>query len=216
VNNDVMWLELPYISKDPTFDNAYRYTHQGYLITGYVYSNLIDAYKSYKELKIFAENLSKDTYVAVDFQLDNDDTWYKIEDYFDESPISERYITTAKGITGKRIRLRIWFYTNDASKTPLLKAYVVDTVVQATVKYSYTFNYRIVNNDVNLLGEQEDISGYDKQKIIDEWAANLTPLIMYSAKSRFNDKAVFISPTASNVMKAIDDGYVESIILIER
>lgn len=217
LNNDVIYMKLPYMVSKPLQDENFEYCHDGYIITGYMYSSMMDAYKIYRSVKLFTENLEEDNiYIEVDYQLDGDTNWHMIDEQYVVSPMEEHAISEMQGVNGKRIRLRIRFHTNDENITPIMKACVVESIIVSDIKYSYTFNYRNKQGDKNLLGEIEDISAEDKQDIIDYWAENLVPLYMRANKERFDKKYVFASPTTSSVSAANEDNYIENILLIER
>ena len=215
IGNDIAYLIMPSYTTNPLHDKKYRYYHEGHIVTGYMYSSLMDAYKIYQSLKIFAENLDTNTYIEVDYQTDDETEWKMIEGIYDKTPMKELPLS-GEGVTGKRIRFRIRFYTNDSRKTPIVRAVVLESIVIATVKYSYSFNYRNYNNDVNLLGEIEDIDIQERQELIDYWAEHAIPLTMMSNKTKYDNKKVFISPTSTTNVKTKDEGYIENIVLIER
>lgn len=216
VGSDLIWLPMPSLTIDPTKDNNYRYTHEASLITGYIYSGMVDAYKFYQSFKIFAESLvTNSQFIEIDYQADNESVWTELNGVFDKSPMSEQNLRENYGVTGKRIRFRVRMSTTDNSKTPIVKVLVVENVSRVKVKYSYSFMYRMKDDDMDLQ-ENHEKDADDRQAVIDEWAENMTPLVLRSQHKRYDNKTVFIDPTQTSLIAETQESYIERITMVER
>lgn len=217
VGNDIIWLPFPSLTLDPTKDSNYRFTHYGVFVSGWMYVGMVDAFKFFKSLKLFAEDLeSEEQFVEAEYQIDSDtDEWIPLATPFDTSPVQEIDLKETFGVEGKRLRFRLHLHTNDNSKTPLIKTTVVENISQVAVKYSYGFIYRVADFDYNLLGERVELTAEEFQQQVDEWAANLTPLYMRGWRKRFDEKTVFIDPTQSNPIYENSEGYIEKLTIVE-
>lgn len=216
VGNDIIWIPFPSLTLDPTKDSNYRYTHYGTWTSGWMYVSMADAYKFFKSVKLFTEDLSSEAQtVEADYQVDDETTWTPLENDFYSSPVQEQDLKEGLGLAAKRIRIRLHLLSNDNTKTPLIKTTVVENISQVAVKYSYAFTYRVLDNDHNLLGAKTEISAEDFQDIVDGWAANLTPLQMNGWRKRFHGKVVYIDPTQSKPISEAKEGYIERLTVVE-
>ena len=120
------------------------------------------------------------------------------------------------GISAKRLRYRLRLQTNDKSKTPFIKAVVMKTVIKVATKYCYAMSCRNLADDVNLRDELEDITPWDRLKILTEWANNATALHMHAFTDPFDDKVVFVDPpTFMNLREMQRPGNLIQITLNE-
>jgi hypothetical protein len=106
------------------------------------------------------------------------------------------------GLAGKRICIRLRFYTTDATQTPVLLAFVLEVVSRITVKRMYSLPARIADNDVNLLGQPDDIkTAEEKLALIDSWTNDATTsmLLMHAADPLFDNRLVFLQPTGERL-----------------
>lgn len=216
VGSDIIWLPFPSLTLDPTKDSNYHFGHYGNFTSGWMYVGMVDAFKFFKSLKLFAEDLDEDGQtVEADYQIDDTEEWVPLEAAFDTSPVHEINLKEDFGVMGKRLRFRLHLYTNDNHKTPLIKTTVIENISQVAVKYSYGFMYRVVDGDRNLMGEPTEITAEEFQETVDDWAANLTPLKMHGWRHRFDNKTVFIDPTQSSPIKEMSEGYLEKLTVVE-
>lgn len=216
VGNDVVWIPFPSLTVDPTKDSNYRFKHYGNITSGWIYVGMVDAFKFFKSLKLFAENLSSEAqYVEADYQIDDNNEWIPLATGFDTSPVQEVDLKANFGVMGKRLRFRLHLHTTDNAKTPLIKTTVIENISQVAIKYSYGLIYRVADKDTNLLGEPTETTAEEFQNTVDDWAANLTPLHMHGWRKRFNDKAVFIDPTQSSPIHENSEGYIEKLTIVE-
>ncbi|HBF40440.1 MAG TPA: hypothetical protein DDW19_01265 [Anaerolineaceae bacterium] len=216
VGDDIVYLPFPSDTLDPTKDANMRWTHEGVIISGYMYAGLYNIYKFSYSITLFAERMAKDgQFVEIDYQTDDETTWHNIPDPFETSPISEQKLKKEYGVNGRRFRYRIRMQTNDNSKTPIIKSVVVDTISRVDVKYSYAMAYRLEDNDVNLAGEKDTISAEEKQAILDEWATRVTPLVMRCHKRQFDQKTIYIDPQPLTPDAEFSERYTSRLTAVE-
>jgi hypothetical protein len=207
--SDVLWVP---ISLNPYTDPDFRFHHEGSLTTGWLYAGMQDVYKLWKKLKVFAENVTAARYVKADYQVDGDTTWTEIGTY-DSVPVEELSVNSTTTPRSRRIRFRFRLYTDDNTETPRMKAYVVEGVSFAPVKYQYGFSFRLAEDDqaIDLRG------GLDKSFASVEalhaqlltWANNGTELTWRCIYSPFDNKKVFIDPVSLQPLSANPEGQVE-------
>lgn len=214
--SDIFWLPFPSGTLDSSKDSNFLFTHEAAETSGWMYAGLPDVVKLYNKFKLFAENLAAGSiYAEVDYQVDQDTTWTPIKNVFEVSPTSEFYLNEDSRVQGKRLRYRLRTYTTDASKTPIVKSTVVETISRIPIKYSYALAYRIIDDDVNLCGEKELAKAEDIQIQLDSWASELTPLKMRSIKRIFDNKTVFIDPAPISILGDKLEKYTGKLTMIE-
>jgi hypothetical protein len=216
---DLMWLYFPLGPEIPYNDSSYRYTHESMVETSWQHAGLSEVYKLYHSLKLFTEGLSEDEQVIeVYYKADTETAWTKIEDEFHTSPVQERDFTDEEkeeyGIDGKRLKYRLVIQTSDNCCSPKLKTAVVECVSRVPVKYSYTFNYRVMDNDVGV-SEPDTATVKQKQEQLDAWAENLTPIYMNSLHGRMDKVTGFIDPASIYPFKETKEGYTGKLVITE-
>ena len=200
---DVLWVP---ISLNPYNDADFTYMHEGYLTTSWIYAGMMDVEKLWKSLKVFAEDVSSNRYIVVDYQTNTSSTWTEIGT-FDTAPVEEIDIASTLP-QAKRIRYRLRFYTNDVSESPRLKAIVTEGVAFVPTKnqYSWTFAIKKTTENINLKGEWDDsltsVEQYDK---LLSWANAGTPLTLEHHSTLYAGKTVFIDPISVSPLEVVDN-----------
>ena len=218
---DMMWLPFPSNTLDPTRDSNYLFTHEGHVITSWMYADLQDVTKLFKSVKVFGENYSGSTRVIkCDYQTDGadeDDAWTEISDVFNTVPVEEVNFSSnsvTSPATGRRVRLRFRFYTDDAAESPRMKATVVETIARVPTKFRYTATYRAKDEDIDLEGD--DVSEFTRVETfmnqVDSWANTATPLTMRCVYSPFDNKQVLLDPSSTQPYANIADDQNETHI----
>lgn len=217
VGDDIVWLVMPSNTLKAYYDDQAEYTHESVLVSSWMSIGMIDVIKQWGSMNLMAENLEEDAvYVEADYQIDQDPTWYPMSGHYIESPDQEIKFNDTFGITAKRLRYRLRLQTNDKKRTPFVKAVVMKTVIKVATKYCYAMSCRNLANDVNLRGEQEDITPWDRLSILTEWANNATALQLHCFTDPFDDKIVFIDPpTFMNLREKDRPGNLVQITLNE-
>jgi len=219
VGGDILTLNFPSATVDPTKDSRYAYTHEGAIESGYVYANLFDVYKIYNSLKLFTENLTEDEQtVEFDYKINEETTWTTLdENVFYESPSQELLFGDIFSVSAKRLRYRLRLMTEDSYISPTVKAAVIEAIARVDVKYNYTTNYRAVDGDIDLEAVENPLrrDAADVIHVIDGWAEGLTPLIMRSTKEPYDNKRVYIDPQPLQPTAHERIKYVNSLVLLE-
>jgi hypothetical protein len=196
--NDFIWLPFP-SSLNELEDSNYRFTHEAALTLSRMHAGMMDVQKLVKIIKLWTDQLDPDVcWIEMDYRLNSDEEWSTFEDMFEASPQARIDLTSIFGMAGKRIQLRLRFYTSDASKTPILLAAIVEAVIRVTVKYMYPIAFRLMDNEETLAGrEADDIpDGLEKLQILKDWAddASDSMLFVESQSRLWHGKMVFLNP----------------------
>jgi hypothetical protein len=220
VGNDLVWLAFPSDTTDPSKDSNMLFTHEGYLVTSWVYANLKDVAKFWDSLKLFLESggISSGTLAYAWYQTDDDadaDDWTPLTAYT-SVPVEEVQIgSDAASVTGKRMRLRIGLQTPDVNKSPKLRAWLIQAVGRITPKFAYTLNWRAADENIDLEGDDDSYTRIETIiSQLDTWAADPRPLTfktVYSALTTVS-KQVFIDPSSIRPNAIIFDDQIEQII----
>ena len=205
VGDDVVWLVMPSNTLKAYYDDEAEYTHESVVVSSWMSIGMVDVIKQWGSMNIMAENLTKDgIHVEADYQIDQDPTWYPMAAHYTESPDQEIKFNDVFGVSAKRLRYRLRLQTNDMHKTPFIKAVVMKTVIRVNTKYCYSMSCRNVINDVNLRGEPEDMSPWDRLSLLTYWANNATALKMNAFTDPFDGKIVFVDPPAYSNLREMD------------
>ncbi|NMC58679.1 MAG: hypothetical protein GYA51_04725 [Candidatus Methanofastidiosa archaeon] len=194
---DVLWIP---VSSNPYNEPNYKYIDEGYLETPWIYGSRRDIKKYFKELKLFCENVSSNNYyIQADYKLDDDSGWTTIDNNFDSIEEGIDFSSSSPPTSvGKRLKIRFRFYTNDCTKTPRLKQMLIRGIGYAPQKFQYSFYFKMQEGDYN-----EDLEGdidttYDsvdeQLEQLDTWAKEITPLLMRTSQTPFDNKIVFVLP----------------------
>lgn len=212
IGSDVIY--LPWNIDRPR-NGVNTFTHESVVVSSYIHAGYYDIYKFCHTMKLFAENLEAGVvWVEIDYQTDNETDWHELPQVFDDMS-AESALTDAMGVNGKRIRYRMRMQTTDNSKSVRIKSTVLDTIARVPLTYSYSTQYRVMDDDINLLGEHDPLTAVEKQAIIDRWAVQLIPLRMRCTRRLFDDKVVFIDPSPASPRADMLEKYVETITVIE-
>ena len=194
---DTLWLPFPSDTLDPFRDSNYLFTHEGHLITSWMYADLQDVQKLFKSMKVFAENLTASAQVIqCDYQTDGateTSTWNNINGAFDTVPVEEVDLVAdpvASGVTGRRIRFRFRFETSSNTSTPRMKATVAEMLGSVAQKYSYSWSFQIMDFEKDLLGVRSGDRAQTKATQLETWTANPTALTFRQQHSPFDSKTV--------------------------
>ncbi len=197
MGTDVLWIP---ICANPYTDPDYRYINEGSIELSWIYGERRDIKKYFKSLKLFCENVNAGNYyVQADYKLDTDTGWTAISNDFDTVEEEVDFSSSSPPTsTGKRLRLRLRFYTNDSAKTPRVKQVGIRGVGYAKQKFQYSFYWKMQEGDAN-----EDLEGDIDTTFanvdewlnkLDTWAEEITPLLMRTIQTPFDNKTVFVMP----------------------
>jgi hypothetical protein len=201
--NNLMWLPMPSDTTNELNDPTYLFTHEGALEFSRMHAGMMDTLKLVRLLKLMTDNLTAGkTWIEADYRVDVETAWTPFPQAFTDDPEQAVALEDEFGLAGKRICIRLRFYTTDCTQTPVLLAFVLEVVSRITVKRMYSLPARIADNDVNLLGQPDDIkTAEEKLALIDSWtndAAN-SLLMMHAADPLFDGHLVFLQPTGERL-----------------
>jgi hypothetical protein len=214
VGNDIISLNFPSGGLDPLNDTACRYVWESTITGSRMYVSMYDVIKFFRSFKLFADGLSDGQTVEMDYRMDEDTAWSTCPGAFD-GDVRELFPIENYGVNGISLSYRLRILTDDSSKTVRGKALVLNNISRVPVKYSYGLPYRVVEYDVDLYGKQDTMDVEEKQQIIDDWATQLTPLIMNCQYKLFDNKVVFIDPIPLNPLAEKQDRYLGKLVIVE-
>lgn len=203
---DLVWIP---ISLNPRKTTGYTYVSSGTLVTAWMYSSLYDNLKYYSGITLFTENCSANRTVLVEYQTDDeddDDAWHTIGTV-DSSPIEELAIGSYN-VSGRRIRFRLTLTTASSSLTPIVKSFLVDTVIRLPVKNAWTVTAIVEDYGVDRVGEKETTTASSIRTQMNTWAnsdSTPCPLTLHSVFGLFDNKRVFVEPGTIQVVEAVVD-----------
>ena len=215
---DVVWIPFPSDTLDPFRDSNYRFSHEGHLITSWMYADLQDVQKLFKSMKVFAENLSSSAQVIqCDYQTDGateTSTWNNLNGVFDTVPVEEVDLVSdpvASGVTGRRIRFRFRFETNSNTSTPRMKATVAEMLGSVAQKYSYSFSFKVEDFEDDLLLIRSGDRAETKVTQLETWATNPTALTFRQQHSPFDNVTVKLTSLELDPISVDPNGQREKL-----
>lgn len=194
MGTDIAYVKMPSKGVNPLNDTAVEYASSGELRTSWVDLHLADIEKLFKDLKLVSENLTTGITIEAFYQLDDAgdaDAWTQINEY-DTSPIEEAAIGAA--VTGRRIRFKLAFVTNDSSITPNLIAWTLDSLARVVPKSRFEPLIRLEDDQELLNGDLDTNGRADIIGQLDTWAGSATPLTMTSCDPAYTYLTVLIEP----------------------
>jgi hypothetical protein len=195
---DLVWLPL---AVDPLKEADYRYTAAGSLVTSWIDLAYVDVNKYFSAIKLITKDcLAGHQTVAVEFQLDNAtdaDAWTTVGTV-ETSPTQKLALSATHNTQGKRIRFRLTLSSDDATKTPQVKALVVDTILRQPVKKSWSLTFLLEDYPFDLNGVQDTAATASSQKTqLETWAdseSTPAPLLMRHRDGTYDNMYVLIEP----------------------
>lgn len=192
-------LYIPVVSGDPREADSYKFTHEGRVISGYIYGGMKDIYKIWKSLKIFNENASSYYYAEADYRLDMDTAWTEIDGTFDTEP-SEELEFDSDYPSARRLQYRVRIQSKYSDDSPDIEAIIVDLFGVADVHNSISFSTILEDDYVsrNVKGKPEKAwGGYNTALLAmdqaETWRDNGTALTLGSKDNLPDNKQVAIN-----------------------
>ena len=203
---DLIWLP---VALNPRRTTGYTYTTTGTLVTGWMYTSLMDTIKYWHQVKVFSEKASANQTIAVEYQTDDatDDTAWTSIDTFTASPIDSAYIGSYN-VTGRRFRLRLTLSTTSSSLTPIVKAVLVDTVIRMPVKRAWSVKAIVEDYGLDRMNEKSTSTASTINTQLKTWSNSDTqaaPLTLHSVFGMYDDKRVFLEPASIQPIEAVID-----------
>ena len=198
---DIVYLPFPSETTNPLADTAFPYTHEGSLTFSKMYAGMQDAQKFVKAIRLVTENLNAGHQeIILDYKVDGAASWTELGTV-DTSPVMELDFSEQFGLAGKELEFRARFYSDDASKTPILKVAIIDTITRVPNKFAYSMPFIISDEALNLRDQPEDMSAVDRIALLDTWGSE-TMLYLRSVNPLLDNRLVFILPIDSRPLDA--------------
>jgi hypothetical protein len=216
--NDMVWMPFPSDTFDPYTDVNYPYTHEGVLTLAPMYAGLLDAWKNWNAIKSHCKNLAAGvTWLEADYRMDDEASWHTLSDVFDEVPVSAVNFGTVFGARGKKIEIRVRFYSTDITKTPKLLALLVEAVAVTSPKFSLAIPVKM--SVWNLQEEREDLYPYQRIQILDAWSGTAQPLLLGACNPLYDGMKVFLQPIPARPQAIVQLGpeydFIVSLVIQE-
>jgi len=211
---DILWLPLPGNTLREDTDPDFRFTHEGTVESGWLYGGMQDVVKFYNSLKLLTTGTSSTKLVEADYRTNETATWTALPSAFDTF-IEEIGFSSATppSVTGRRLRYRLRMMTNDATVSPIIKASVVEAIGRVPIKYSYTFSFKVGDENTDLEGDDDSYSRAETMITqLDTWANAATPLTWRCAFSPFDNKTVLVDPASLRPTTLMPDDQLEAHI----
>jgi hypothetical protein len=193
--NDSVWLPLPQDSTDELVQSGYLYTHEGSLEMSWMQAGMMDVIKFVRSIKLLTSNLGANCTIKVDYKIDQTNAWVEINNTFDTSPWERVDLGLTEILEGRRFKIRVRLNTNDATKTPILEAIVLNMVSRLEQKNIFSLPVRVADNDKDLNGQPDDYATAElKLAQLDAWASGETGtmLLMRSTETMYDNRLVFL------------------------
>jgi hypothetical protein len=208
---DLVWVP---VALNPENSEDYRFCHDAMLQVGKAFSSLQDVEKFFKSIKLISEDLSDgEQWVEVDWRVDGASSWTTISNDYVTSTSQEEDFSSGHSTEGVYVEVRLRFYTNDNTKTPVVLGIMIEALTRVPVKFAWDLTIMLKDRERNLIGDIDDMNskGADKLDILDGWVNQPLPVRMYSWSSYEDDTWVFVEPSpVTFVNKFIDDDGVET------
>jgi hypothetical protein len=122
------------------------------------------------------------------------------------------------GVTGKRIKIRIRFYSNSVTATPYIEAWVMEVLTIVVPKWSYTFQFIAEDEATNLDGDEEapvsTASATNRAETLtnqlETWTASPGSLTFNVIYSPMNAKTVRIAPYSLRPIRVSANEQIEA------
>jgi len=211
---DLLYIPFPSETANELEDSSYHYTHEFAVVASRMHSGMFDVQKMVKLIKLQTEGLEVDSsgnnvcWLELDYRLNQDDDWETFADAFTESPTQGIDLTPIYGLAAKRLQLRIRGYTSDRTKTPVLLAVIISTVLRTDVKYMYPLQFRLMDHEPMLANQDNEAwTAMEKLRILEDMADSSSDsmLIVDSVSPLLHDRMIFLNPPTTRQIGFADD-----------
>ena len=204
---DLVFIPFPSETTNPLLDSQYTYTCEGALTLSWMTAGMGDTIKFAKLISAMCENLSVDhRYIEIDYKTDDDTTWTILEDKIEETPSDTIDLTEQFGIEGKRLLFRMRFITDDNTKTPVLLAFLVETVARIVTKYAYSVPYIAEDDGLDLMGNPDDYTDANKKiDIMASWSSK-TMMKLNCGDPLYDNRLIFVIPQPARAVQVNEKG----------
>lgn len=220
-------------SESGSYENYYTYATEGALVLSRMHAGMFDTQKIIQSIQVWADNLVFYTdrdgiEIGVDYRLGEADDWTALEitkanpissppitrdagvwsdANISDTTISSIDLTQTFGLAGKMIQIRLRFFSNMITASPVLRAVVVQAVMRSQIKYMYNLTFRVMDDEPTLTPREMDedsvtaasMSAISKLEQIESWADADTEGLLYMTSNSplYDGKYIFINPPAT-------------------
>lgn len=210
MDSDLCWVPMSNVLH-PYSDSEFRYTYEAVITSSWIDDNARDMEKYFKNMKIFAEDLSSDEqYIEWDYQVDDakdTDVWVRGTGTFDTSPAE----TLDVKLECKRFRYRLRIYTTDYTIAPKLISVTLSLITNVPPKWKINLTWMVEEED----GMSRDLNGDDDGQSflgivnqLNEWASHPSPATLSCVDADLDGIEVLIQPAPRRPLYATTDGSV--------
>lgn len=212
--NELIYIPFPSETANELEDGNHRYTHEFAVTFSRMHAGMFDVQKMIKTIKVQSEELEVDAsgnnvcWIELDYRMNQDDAWETFDDTFIESPTQSIDLTSLYGLAAKRVQFRIRGYTADNTKTPVLLALIVNTVLRTDVKYIYPLQFRIMDNEPLLtLQDEENMTALEKLKMLEDMAdsSSSSMLKVSSVSPLLHNRMIYLNPPTTRQIRFRDE-----------
>jgi hypothetical protein len=211
--DDILWLP---IDLNPLTNSDYCYTCESVIYSCRVWGGMQDVLKFWKSLKLVSQSLASGQAVWGDFKIEGEASWHQLPAVFDTSMFQEVLLDYGYDRSGRYIELRLRAQTNDATKTPVILGWVIESLMRFEVKFVWSINFRLANKDNDLRGNPDPLGYAEKLALLDAWLLSPTPLEVSCFREEAHGAIAFLEPVPLRPLRtAIDPEYPEESRLVD-
>lgn len=221
---DLVFVPLPNVTYNPYYEPSYTYAPEGALVTAWITCDFLDVLKLFDGLKLFTDNLSTGQQeIYVDYQTETGSLssgWTRVldsssvPDPYDTSPFELKYLKQAHDLTARRIRLRFVFRTSTNTETPMLKAWVLESLIRLPTRYSYSFLCLPADEPQDMRGVPTYTTRAETTfATLDSWSRSPTKLTFRNMFSPYDNKNVTLEEGGARPVTLITDAQRELHVL---
>jgi hypothetical protein len=194
LDEDIYWLP---VCVNPKKQVDYLYTSSGTIVGAWLYDNKKDVVKYWDSITLFTEGLSTGHQtITVEYQTDIDTVWHAASAVVTTSPSQQIDFSANYDVTGRRLRYRLTLLTDDPTKSPRIKAVVVNAVERVPGKSAMVVTFLVEDQQQNLQGQYTPLATalarMDKIKLWADSRQIASPLKIHYQHPFFDGRRVFI------------------------
>jgi hypothetical protein len=212
---DLLWLPLPGNTLREDTDTSFTFTHEGVLESSWIYARMHEVKKLFNSLKVMQIGfVAGKQEIEADYRTDSATTWTPLPSTFDTFVEEIKFTSaTPPDVNGRRIRFRLRLQSDDNTKTPSVRATVLEAVGRVPIKYSWRFRFTAQDVAEDLIGRKETYDrAEDLMTQLDTWADSDAALTMRSNFSIADNKSVLLDPASLRPILLVQDDQQEQHI----
>jgi len=195
-DSDIVWVPMPNVL-NPYQDANFRYTYETVITSSWIIDAARDMLKYFKNMKIFAENLSSGTrWIEWDYQTDSDtdsSAWKNGAEFFDTSPSTQ--VSVKQECKRFRYRLRCYTISNETPWRIIANTLALISGVPPKKIVNITFRIREEDGEnVDLNGDGDGGTYLDAVAQLNEWASHPSPVHLASIDVDADGLEVLVQP----------------------